>query len=266
MKFAGMKFAGPVTALAAAATTAAALVIGSAVASADPADGRPDSAYGLALTGLIPLAPTPLVESRDGEPVSRTKVQIGSLEGGLGTGLLSVSAEAGRAEATASKVRLQQLLSADLIRTTCEDGSGGLEVVNGVVLGHKVPSGTIHDQTVPLGPLGSMTLGNQMRHEDGSTTVTGIVLTLFPGVTDPATALTSAQKAAIGNLGLPGGLSTVGDALNALANEVPGAGDAVQTITVGSATCNPYAHPDEPGAIPDAPAPTVVPGHLPVTG
>lgn len=261
-----MKFAGPVTALVAAACTAGALLVGSAVASADPGDGRPDSAYGLALTGLLPLAPTPYVESRDGEPVERTKVQIGSIRGGLGTGLLSVEAAAGRAAATASKVRLTQLLSADLIRTTCEDGSGGLEIVDGVVLGHAIPSGTVHDQTVPLGPLGSVTLGRQVHHEDGSTTVTGIVLTLFPGVTDPATALTPAQRTAVGDLGLPGGLSTVGDALGALADRLPVSGDAVQTVTVGSATCNPYAHPDEPGAEPDAPAPTVVPGHLPVTG
>jgi hypothetical protein len=92
-----------------------------------------------------------------------------------------------------------------------------------------------------------LTLNDQVRHEDGSLTVTGIELTVLPGAGENLDrVLTSDERAALPELtGLLGtelpAVNTVGDLVNGVTEGLGVQVDPsrpVQTITVGSATCS----------------------------
>lgn len=273
------KLAGAGAAAVGAVTAVTALLLGSSAAVAAEQHGRPDSAYGISASGLVTVSPVPSVESRDGEPVSKKLVELGSVRRGLGAGVFSVDAQAGKAETSVAQLRLLGLLKADLVHTYCADADGGLDIVNGEVLGTKLPEHPLRDQVIDASPLVRVTLGDRTPHDDGALTVTGIELTLLPAGGDGARALTSAEKAALPDLaGLLGTAApqakTVGDVMKMVAAHVPGidSGRGAQTVTVGSATCNREDGPkDEPAAdgddaVPAAPAPAIVHANLPVTG
>jgi hypothetical protein len=283
----GKKLAGAGVAAVGAATAAAALLFGSTAAVADEA-GPDSSAYGISASGLITVDPIPYVESRDGKPAHDELLKLAPADD-LSVGVLTVDAKPGAATASVARVNVLGLLKADLVTTSCKGGDGALEIIKGSVLGTKLPENPIAGQKIDVSPLLTVTLGDQTRNPDGSLTVTGIELTVLPGRDDPKAPLTSDEKAALpglDKLGLPvpADASTVGDVLGGLTGTLTG-GRAVQTVTIGSATCGwydehgdgpagddhgddagPSAPAPEPAATPEAPKPEIVKADLPVTG
>ncbi|MFC4948546.1 hypothetical protein [Pseudonocardia sp. GCM10023141] len=285
------KLAGAGAAAIAAATAVAVLVLGSTTAVA--AEARPASAYGLSASGALHIDPIPAVVSRDGklvrdELLGLSKLVPGAANGGLTAGLFTVQAQRGAAETSVAQLNLAGLLRADLIRTSCVDGHGKLQIVNGSVLGTPLPTDSESRNTINVSPLLRVSLGGETRNGDGSVTVTGIKLELLPaGKADVDKPLTASERSAVPALGdllgtkldpaaTVGGL--VGQLTSTLGKSLDFSG-SLQTITIGSATCGGDAaqQPEEPAEAtpvrhapdqedaPEAPVPTIVDGDLPVT-
>jgi hypothetical protein len=236
-KLAGAAAAGAVSAV----TT---LILGATPALAQ--DSSTDYAYALEVGGLLDIDPVSLVESKDGSLVSDELLSIGDVAGDyeddISFGLLTAEAESHRAETSVKEVNLLNILRADLIRTWCDNGDGGLQIVNGSVLGHDLPDTSVPGKDLDISPLVKLSLNDQVRHSDGSLTVTGISLKVLPGAeTNRDEQLSNEEKAALPLLGgvlgatLDDTASTVGevaDKLSALGLD----GDAL-TVTVGEANC-----------------------------
>lgn len=272
------KLAGAGVAAIGAATAVTALLIGSTAAVADE-PGPASSAYGISASGLLKISPTPHVESTDGRPAHDQLLKLEPNKD-LSLGVLTVDALGGAASTSVAKVNLLGLIKADLITTSCKDGKGALEIVNGSVLGQQLPKHPITGQVIDVSPLLALTLGDETRNADDSITVTGIELKVLPGNVDRNEKLTGEQRSALPGLGsllgvqLPAAAGTVGDVLDSLTGVMAG-GDPLQTITIGSATCGtahggehagPTSDEPAPPAADEAPKPEVVRANLPVTG
>jgi hypothetical protein len=292
-----------------AVTSVTALLLGTTPALAQD-DSFPDYAFGLAATGALKINPLPYVESPDGEQAEDQLLGIGDVlgehEDDIALGVLTAEARGGHAETAVTELNLLDLLRADLVRTWCDDGEGGLEIVNGTLLGKPLPDTSVPGTKVDLSPLLTLTLNDQRRNSDGSLTVTGIELTVLPGANNPDEELSDEEKAALPALSsllgapLDLGANTVGDVLDgvngALGTDVA-LGSPLQTITIGAANChedggdggngdgdngdgdngdgdnsdgkgadNGDGKGADNGDVKAAPAPTVVAAALPVTG
>jgi hypothetical protein len=242
-----------------AVTSVTALLLGSTAAVAQE-DEFPDYAFGIAATGALTIDPLPYVASQNGEWVGDQLLGIGDVlgehEDDIALGVLTAEAEAGKAETAVTELNLLNLLRADLVRTWCEDGKGGLEIVNGTLLGKPLPDTSVPGTKVDLSPLLTVTLNDQRRNSDGSLTVTGIELTVLPGATDPDEELSDEERAALPGLSallgapLDLGASTVGEVLDgvngALGTDIA-LGAPLQTITVGAANCHESGNGDDGG-------------------
>jgi hypothetical protein len=244
-----------------------ALVVSATGAVADESSPRPASAFGMGASGTVPIEPEPSVVSNDGALVQKSLSRTA-----LGTGVFTVLAQQGRAEASVANLNLAGLVRADTVRTWCADGSGGLEIVDGAVLGAPLPRNPIGNDTVSVSPLVKVELNHQIAHDDGTLTVEGLSVTVLPGAPAPSRLLTTPEKAALPGLDalgvhVPAAATTVADVLAA----VPSAG---QEIVIGSVTCGRIPEQqqaqEEPeqsdDAPPAAPKPHIVTAHLPVTG
>jgi hypothetical protein len=238
-KLAGAAAVGTVTAV----TT---LLLGATPALAQD-DSTTDSAFALELSGLVDVNPISVVESVDGTLVHNELLSIGdvagALEDDLSFGLLTSEAEANRAETAVKEVNILDILRADVIRTWCDNGEGGLQVVNGTILGNAIPDTSAPSETLDVSPLVKLSLNDQKRNTDGSLSVTGIELTVLPsGAANPEEELTPEEQQALpvlgGLLGTPldSNASTVGDVAAQLGG-VAALGGLQQTITIGSVTC-----------------------------
>ncbi len=237
-KLAGAAAVGAVTAV----TT---LLLGATPAFAEAPKG--DSAFALSASGLLDINPISQVKSVDGTLVHDELLSIGDVAGkyedDLAFGLLTSEAESHRAETVVKEVNLLNILKADIIRTFCKNGKGGLEIVNGTVLGQKLPDTSVPSKDIDVSPLVKLSLNDQKRNTDGSLSVTGIKLTVLPApeVADKGKKLTAQEKAALPVIGgllgkeLPVSTDTVGGLVGELGGLASG-GD-LQTITIGNATC-----------------------------
>jgi hypothetical protein len=257
------------------AAVVGALVAGvSSAAAGEPAAGL-DAASGISASGAVPIKPVPAVSSTDGTPVQKSLARSD-----LGAGVYTVSAQQGRAEASVANLDIAGLARAGLVRTWCTDGQGGLEIVDGAVLGVPMPRSPIGNDTVAVSSLVKVELNHQIANDDGTLTVEGITLTVLPGASSASRLLTGPEKAALPGLdalgiSVPTAATTVADVLSAL----PSRGEP---IVIGSATCGrlPQQKPVEDGTVdgpddapaaavdspPAAPKPKIVTAHLPVTG
>ncbi len=239
-KFAGAAAVGTVTAV----TT---LLLGATPALAQE-DSASDSAYALSASGILDINPISFVESADGTLVHDELLSIGDVAGAyeddISFGLLTAEAESNRAETAVKEVNLLDILRADLIRTWCDNGEGGLQIVNGTVLGQKLPDTSVPSKELDVSPLVKVSLNDQKRNTDGSLSVTGIELTVLPA---PAVAkqdekLSAQEKAALPLVGdllgtkLDSSAGTVGDVVGQLGGTLALDGD-LQKITIGNATC-----------------------------
>lgn len=271
------KLAGAGAAAIGAATAVTVLLLGSATASAE--DTRPNSAYGVAAAGLLTINPVPYVES-DGDVVTDELLALG--EGGVSAKVLTVEAGDGAAESTVTELTVLDLIDADVVRTFCDTDGGGLQILGGTLLGQPLPEEPLEGQTIDASPLLTVTLGEQTRNDDGSLTVTGIEVSILP---NPAAnldeELTPEERSSLPALGdmlgadIPADAATVGDVVEELSGAVGGGmnlSGALQTVTIGSATCAPGEKDDAPvdepddKDVPEAPKPEIVEADLPVTG
>jgi hypothetical protein len=238
-KLAGAAAVGTVTAV----TT---LLLGATPALAQD-DSTTDSAFALELSGLVDVNPISVVESVDGTLVHNELLSIGdvagALEDDLSFGLLTSEAEANRAETAVKEVNILDILRADVIRTWCDNGEGGLQVVNGTILGNAIPDTSAPSEELDVSPLVKLSLNDQVRNTDGSLSVTGIELTVLPsGAANPDEELTPEEQQALPVLGgllgtsLDSNASTIGDVAAQLGG-VAALGGLQQTITIGSVTC-----------------------------
>jgi hypothetical protein len=238
-KLAGAAAVGAVTAV----TT---LLLGATPAFAQDDDSKGDSAFALSASGVLDINPISPVKSADGKLVHDELLSIGDVAGkyedDISLGLLTSEAESHRAETAVKEVNLLNILRADLIRTWCDGGEGGLQIINGTVLGHKLPDTSVPGKDIDVSPLVKVSLNDQKRNTDGSLSVTGIKLTVLPApeVADSNEKLDTAEKAALPVLGdllgkdLPVNTDTVGGLVGDLGGL---AGGDLQTITIGNATC-----------------------------
>jgi len=240
-KLAGAAAVGAVTAV----TT---LLLGATPALAADDDSTGDSAFALSASGVLDINPISPVKSADGTLVHDELLSIGDVAGkyedDISLGLLTSEAEANRAETAVKEINLLDIVRADLIRTWCDNGEGGLQIVNGTVLGHKLPETAVPGKTLDVSPLLKLSLNEQKRNTDGSLSVTGLELKVLPGpeTTDENEKLDESTKAALPVLG-----DLIGKDLTGVANGTVGdlvgqlggltAGGDVQTITIGHATC-----------------------------
>ncbi|QYN36289.1 hypothetical protein K1T35_02855 [Pseudonocardia sp. DSM 110487] len=238
-KLAGAAAVGAVTAV----TT---LLLGATPAFAQDSDSKGDSAFALSASGVLDINPISPVKSADGKLVHDELLSIGDVAGeyedDISLGLLTSEAEAHRSETAVKEVNLLNILRADLIRTWCDNGEGGLQIINGTVLGQKLPDTSVPGKDIDVSPLVKVSLNDQKRNTDGSLSVTGIKVTVLPApeVADPNEKLDSAEKAALPVLGdlLGKELPVNTDTLGGLVGDLGGlAGGDLQTITVGNATC-----------------------------
>jgi hypothetical protein len=239
-KLAGAAAVGAVTAV----TT---LLLGATPAFAQDSDSKGDSAFALSASGLLDINPISQVKSVDGTLVHDELLSIGDVAGeyedDLALGLLTAEAESHRAETVVKEVNLLGILKADVIRTWCDNGEGGLQIINGSVLGQKLPDTSVPGKDLDVSPLVKLSLNDQKRNTDGSLSVTGIKLTVLPApeVAEKEEKLSTQEKAALPILGdllgkeLPVSTDTVGGLVGELGGLATG-GD-LQTITVGNATC-----------------------------
>jgi hypothetical protein len=239
-KLAGAAAVGAVTAV----TT---LLLGATPAFAQDSDSKGDSAFALSASGLLDINPISQVKSVDGKLVHDELLSIGDVAGkyedDLAFGLLTSEAESHRAETVVKEVNLLNILKADVIRTWCDNGEGGLQIINGSVLGQKLPDTSVPGKDIDVSPLVKLSLNDQKRNTDGSLSVTGIKLTVLPApeVADKEEKLSTQEKAALPVIGdllgkeLPVNTDTVGGLVGELGGLATG-GD-LQTITVGNATC-----------------------------
>ncbi len=253
------KLAGAGAAAVGAATAVTALLLGSTTAVAAEDDSYPDYAYGVSASGLLKIDPLPYVKSEDGQPVGDKLLSIGDVlgdhEDDIALGVLTAEARAGKAETAVTELNLLNLLRADLVRTWCDDGEGGLEIVNGTILGKKIPDTSVAENTLDVSPLVSLTLNHQRRNSDDSLTVTGIELNVLPGGASNLTdTLTDDEKSALPALGaligkpLDDTASTVGDLVDGLGVDNPVKLDEpLQTITIGTANCHQSGDGDDNG-------------------
>jgi hypothetical protein len=245
-KLAGVAAVGAVSAV----TT---LLLGATPALAQ--ESSTDYAYALEASGALDIDPISLVESADGALVSDELLSIGDVAGkyedDLSFGLLTAEAESHRAETAVKEVNLFNLLRADLIRTWCDNGEGGLQVVNGTILGKKIPDTSVPGEEIDLSPLLKLSLNDQVRHSDGSLTVTGIELKVLPvAEADADEPLSSEEKKSLPLLG-----DLVGKPLTDTSNTVKDVVDQLgvgfngdlQTITIGQANCQEGGSADSDG-------------------
>jgi hypothetical protein len=194
-KLAGAAAVGTVTAV----TT---LLLGATPALAQE-DSITDSAFALEASGVLDINPISLVESADGSLVHDELLSIGDvagpLEDDISFGLLTSEAESNRAETVVKEVNLLDILRADLIRTWCDNGEGGLQIVNGTILGQKIPDTSVPGKDIDVSPLVKLSLNDQKRNTDGSLSVTGIELTVLPApeLANSDEELSAEEKAAL---------------------------------------------------------------------
>lgn len=278
-----------------AATAVTAMLLGSTAASASEA--HYSAAFGVSASGLLDINPLPFVESEDGDRVEDQLLGID--EGILSVGVLNVRAQDGEAQSEVLEVELRDILNAEVITTSCVDGDGGLQILDlelagGVEL--EIPQdGLIKNEEINLTPLVNITFGEQTRNADDTVTVTGIKVEVLPVTEAQLDDAVDPQEADL----LGGLLGTdlsdaplLGDVLGELGLDTD---EALQTVTIGSATCGDYKDDDgdngddkgDDGKGDDdkddvdagdddavetdddtaaAPAPTVVEASLPVTG
>jgi hypothetical protein len=205
------------------------------------------SAYGLSLTGPIPIKPIPAVSSVSSE-VRRTLLQENSTRH-LTAKALETGAAGDRADAKVGDLRVPAAgLTADSITAECGANGAESRLVNARVAGERLASAPRPNTTIPVEIPGAgrgwVTLNKQQRLPDGRMSVTGLETTVPLGPLGQETLRTANVVCgrAVSQPDRPTGKNK------------PGAGDVTGK----------GAHGDQTPAL--APRPSAVKGDLAVTG
>lgn len=217
------------------AGTLTALLMASSALAAEGTEESTSSAFGLSATGPVTIEPTPSATSLDEK--KQRSVATATAAGSITARALNAQApQASSARSSVADLKVQAAqLTASAVRAQCSDGAGSASIANaelgGVPLDVSPPANT--EISVP--GVGTLVLNKQTENADGSLTVTAVHLSVGGTQTIDVASATCGQS--FGNPSPP---------------MPPGGGQAPQ--------------PPEDDAPPaDAPKPTPVPGHLPVT-
>lgn len=178
------KLAGASAAGVGAATAVAALLLGtvSGSAAAEPTA----SAYGLAAHGLVPIDPTPKVQA----PPDGTDALV-DLPSPLGVGVLKVIAAGNTSSATAVDLNIADLIKAQIIKATCDNGVGDVSILGGDIGGSALPADPGVGEGLDLSPIARVVFNHQSNADDGSLTVEGVRISVLPGGQVPNLAISA---------------------------------------------------------------------------
>lgn len=256
------KLAGVSAAGVGAATAAAALLLGTVPGSAT--DHVTASAYGIAASGLVPISPTPQVTAPpDG---SDALLEIPSP---LGVGVLKVAAAGHTSSATAVDLDLLELVRAEVIKATCDNGVGDASILNGRIGDTELPSDPVVGEGIDVSPIVSVVVNRQTDNPDGTRTIDALVVSVLTGgdVTEGVTPEDLDQlRGLVPTMVVPESATTVDDLLTQLQElnpnlNLPQQGEPLLQVIISSATCGAEV-PPEPTK---APKPKPVETKLPVT-
>lgn len=311
------KLAGVSAAGVGAATAVAALLLGSTTGSATEAS---NSAYGvyLGVAGEDVIDREPSVVFEGGESVgaeladtpadSPLRLRVlavdasaeGSSAQALGVGLLEDTGMLEGLEGlegplddvdlgplTGGTETTEGLLSLDVLTTTCVDGVGSVEIVNGTLGGEELPGQPeLNEQLaegLDLGPLLQLTLNRQTENPDGTLTVDGLVLEVLPPNVNGELPIGDDDLPVLEDLlpedtevpGLDGQELPLQEVLNRIEDANPELGELgdepLLELVLTSATCGPNGddNDDDNGGdddgTPSAPKPEPIETNLPVT-
>ncbi|MDQ0378703.1 choice-of-anchor P family protein [Amycolatopsis thermophila] len=237
------------------------LLAPSAGATATSGEGV-NSAYAIAAKGLLGIDPSPYVTDEDGfAQESLAKLDVGPL---AQVHVLNASAGAGQARASVADVKVglgagKPLLTASAIESECEGGKGTSSLAKAklgdVTLDVKAPTNT----TVAVPGLASVVLNKQVKHDDGSITVTAISIKVDNIQTLDIASVTCAP----GDDDNGGGGETPTTKPTTPSTSKSSTPTSTKTSSGGGAGSGAGDKPDANGK---APRPTPVKAHLDVTG
>ncbi|MGH3950737.1 MAG: hypothetical protein ACRDSE_16745 [Pseudonocardiaceae bacterium] len=158
-----------------------ALILGTATGVAEPGTS---SAFGVSAEGVIPIDPTPFVESTDGTEVTDSAVNIPLGENGevnvgkvlAGNNTASVTL----ADATLGQEGLGEIV-VEISKLECNGSESTLTIASLTVDGEEqVLPGPTEEEVIDLQQLGSITIHEQIDNPDGTYTANGVVINLLP--------------------------------------------------------------------------------------
>lgn len=141
-----------------------------------------NSAFAISGSGLLKITPTPSVNDKDG--FSQESLAVLTIPGSLGeVKILNAQAGAGQAQASVASVKItlgpgKPLLTASAIEADCKDGKASSSLakakIGDIPLKVDVPPNT----GIAVPGLASVMLNKQVKHSDGSVTVTAISISV----------------------------------------------------------------------------------------
>lgn len=216
----------------------------SPAASAAP-QNKASSAFGLSASGLVAIQPLVPLDSTNGFQ-QRSQVKVNPAAG-VHIGVVNTEVDVNRAKASVTDLKLQlagldvAALSASVIRATCVDGVGQATLASAKIGAVPLDLAPAPNTTVPVPGVASIVLNKQTRNADGSLTVTAIWIEINGVQRIQISSATCAKGSANGGGSGGGGTTTI----------PPTPGDNGNGNSNGK---------------PQAPRPTPVKGHHPVTG
>ena len=240
-KFHVTRFSAATAAAAGISSVVAAMALAPAPVLAD--SGAQSSAFGLAATGVVPIPPTPMVES-SGPLVTKNLASLPS-NPAISASLLDVAAQADAAKASVAQVDLggEMGIKATVLDAACKGNTGNADIGSLQIAGQpqQVAGAPANTQIqVPPGAQGivSIIVNKQVPNANGGVTVTALEISV------------DLSKLPAPPAGLP----------------APPPGAPAETIDVSQANCAAAPTSTGTGTPPPAPAPKPGQGTLPVTG
>ena len=217
------------------AGTLTALLMASSALAAEGTEESTSSAFAVSATGPVTIEPTPAVASSDGK--KQRSVATATAAGSITARALNAQAPQGdSSRSSVADLRVQAAqLTASAVRAECSDGEGTASIANAELAGVPLDASPAANTEISVPGVATLVLNKQTQKADGSLTVTAVHLSVEGTQTIDVASATCGQS-----LGEPS------------PPPPPGGGEAPR--------------PPEDDAPPaEAPRPTPVPGHLPVT-
>ena len=159
------------------ALLAAGVLLAPAAGATSSGDGA-NSAFAISGSGLLKITPTPSVNDKDG--FSQASLAVLTLPASLGeVKVLNAQAGSGQAQASVATAKItlgpgKPLLTASAIEAECDGGKASSSLAKAKVGDIPLDVSAPANSAVKVPGLLSVTLNKQVKHSDGSVTVTAI--------------------------------------------------------------------------------------------
>ncbi|WP_410599445.1 choice-of-anchor P family protein [Amycolatopsis sp. lyj-90] len=228
------------------------------------AAGHGSSAFALSASGLLKIDPVPAVDGSDGFrqkslaeftlPLQLVKVTLLNAQAGESAARASVKDVEVNLGGLSGK-QGKPLVSASAIQAECKGGKGSSSLAKASIGGVKLDVAAAPNTAVGVEGLASVTLNKQVKHKDGSITVTALSISVDGFQTLDLASVTCAAGGGDG--------STTEPPTGKPSTGKPSSGKPSAPPT-SATTAKPAG--DKPTADGKAPTPTPVKAHLDVTG